>query len=81
MIWGRTLYEATGLIWGRTLYEATGSSYEKNVDTHGHCYQGEGGWKFELEGIKLDKEAAFFVIESALRSMGIRSFKDLRKEK
>jgi hypothetical protein len=28
------------------------------VDTHGHCYQ--GGWKFELEGIKLDKEAAFF---------------------
>jgi hypothetical protein len=42
---------------------------------------GGGGWRFELEGIKLDKEAAFFVIESALRSMGIRSFKDLMKEK
>ena len=50
------------------------------VDTHGHCYQGEGGWKFELEGIKLDKEVAFFVIESALRSMGIRSFTDLERK-
>jgi len=39
-----------------------------------------GGWKFELEGIKLDKEAAFLVMESALRSMGIRSVKDLKKE-
>jgi hypothetical protein len=40
---------------------------------------GGGGWRFELEGVKLDKEVVFFVIESALRSMGIRSFKDLEK--
>ena len=57
------------------------SSTPLSVDTHGHCYQGEGGWKFELEGIKLDKEVAFFVIESALRSMGIiRSFKELERK-
>ena len=37
---------------------------------------GEGG-RFELNEVKLDKERAFLVIESALRSMGIGCFKEL----
>ena len=43
----------------------------QNVETHIHRYQGEGGWRFELNEVKLDEERTFLVIESALRSMGI----------
>ena len=51
-----------------------------SVETHIHRYQGEGGWRFELNEVKLDEERAFLVIESALRSMGIRSFEELKKK-
>jgi len=42
--------------------------------------RGGGGWRFELNEVKLDEERAFLVIESALRAMGIRSFEELKKK-
>jgi len=41
---------------------------QKHIDI---VTRGGGGWRFELNEVKLDEERAFLVIESALRSRGI----------